>query len=105
MTEPEPEQAKLETFTSFAYLLSPLVLRSLADLGFSLPIRVEQQAIPLALETAMSLLVPLQGAARPLHTAYHPEAPQCQGCRYASRGIVIPSTSVLLLFSGSLFVW
>jgi superfamily II DNA/RNA helicase len=50
MTEPEHEQAKLETFASFAYLLSPLVLRALADLSFSRPTRVQQQAIPLALE-------------------------------------------------------
>ena len=50
MAEPEPEQAKLETFTSFAYILSPLILRALADLGFSLPTRIQQQAIPLALE-------------------------------------------------------
>ncbi len=48
--EPEPEQAKLETFASFEYLLSPLILRALADLGFSRPTRVQQQAIPLALE-------------------------------------------------------
>jgi ATP-dependent RNA helicase DDX56/DBP9 len=39
-----------ETFASFAYLLSPLILRALADLGFSRPTRVQQQAIPLALE-------------------------------------------------------
>jgi len=50
MAEPEPEQAKLETFASFAYLLSPLILRALADLGLSRPTRVQQQAIPLALE-------------------------------------------------------
>ena len=50
MAEPEPEQAKLETFASFAYILSPLILRALADLGFSLPTRIQQQAIPLALE-------------------------------------------------------
>ena len=52
MSEPESEaeQAKLETFASFAYLLSPLILRALADLGFSRPTRVQQQAIPLALE-------------------------------------------------------
>jgi ATP-dependent helicase YprA (DUF1998 family) len=50
MAEPEPEQAKLETFASFAYLISPLIIRALADLGFSRPTRVQQQAIPLALE-------------------------------------------------------
>jgi ATP-dependent RNA helicase DDX56/DBP9 len=50
MAEPKTEQAKLETFASFAYLISPLVLRALADLGFSRPTRVQQQAIPLALE-------------------------------------------------------
>jgi superfamily II DNA/RNA helicase len=50
MAEPEPEQVKPETFASFAYLLSPLILRALADLGFSRPTRVQQQAIPLALE-------------------------------------------------------
>ena len=50
MAEPEHEQAKQETFASFAYLISPLILRALADLGFSRPTRVQQQAIPLALE-------------------------------------------------------
>lgn len=50
--ESEPEQAKMETFASFAYLLSPLILRALADLGFSRPTRVQQQAIPLALENS-----------------------------------------------------
>jgi superfamily II DNA helicase RecQ len=50
MAEPEPEQAKLDTFASFAYLLSPLILRALADLSLSRPTRVQQQAIPLALE-------------------------------------------------------
>lgn len=50
MAEPEPEQARPETFASFAYLISPLILRALADLGFSRPTRVQQQAIPLALE-------------------------------------------------------
>jgi superfamily II DNA/RNA helicase len=48
--EPESEQAKPETFSSFAHLLSPLILRALADLGFSRPTRVQQQALPLALE-------------------------------------------------------
>jgi ATP-dependent helicase YprA (DUF1998 family) len=50
--ESEPEQAKMETFASFAYLLSPLILRALADLGFSRPTRVQQHAIPLALENS-----------------------------------------------------
>ena len=50
--ESEPEQAKLETFSSFACLVSPLILRALADLGFSRPTRVQQQAIPLALENS-----------------------------------------------------
>jgi superfamily II DNA/RNA helicase len=46
--KPKPETLTL--FASFAYLLSPLILRALADLGFSRPTRVQQQAIPLALE-------------------------------------------------------
>jgi len=37
-------------FAHFAYLLSPLILRALADLGFSRPTLVQQKAIPLALE-------------------------------------------------------
>ena len=50
MAEHEPEQAKLQTFASFAHLLSPLILRALADLNFSRLTRIQQQAIPLALE-------------------------------------------------------
>ncbi|KAI0258914.1 P-loop containing nucleoside triphosphate hydrolase protein [Gloeopeniophorella convolvens] len=38
------------TFTTLAHLLSPLLLRALADLGFARPTPVQQQAIPLALE-------------------------------------------------------
>lgn len=41
---------QLETFSDFAHLLSPLLLRSLADLGFSRPTLVQRKAIPLALE-------------------------------------------------------
>lgn len=51
MAEAEAEEANnFETFASFAYLLSPLILRALADLGFSRPTLVQQKAIPLALE-------------------------------------------------------
>ena len=49
MAEDEDE-TKFETFASFSYLLSPLILRALADLGFSRPTLVQQKAIPLALE-------------------------------------------------------
>src|SRR5712675_63393 len=49
MSEAEAE-AEFETFASFAHLLSPLILRALADLGFSRPTLVQQKAIPLALE-------------------------------------------------------
>ncbi|KAH8987767.1 ATP-dependent RNA helicase dbp9 [Lactarius hatsudake] len=38
------------TFALFAHLISPLILRALADLGFSRPTLVQQKAIPLALE-------------------------------------------------------
>ncbi|KAH9059112.1 ATP-dependent RNA helicase dbp9 [Lactarius vividus] len=38
------------TFSLFAHLISPLILRALADLGFSRPTLVQQKAIPLALE-------------------------------------------------------
>jgi ATP-dependent RNA helicase DDX56/DBP9 len=44
------EDTKFETFASFSYLISPLILRALADLGFSRPTLVQQKAIPLALE-------------------------------------------------------
>jgi ATP-dependent RNA helicase DDX56/DBP9 len=44
------EETKFETFASFSHLLSPLILRALADLGFSRPTLVQQKAIPLALE-------------------------------------------------------
>jgi ATP-dependent RNA helicase DDX56/DBP9 len=46
----EDEETKFETFASFSYLVSPLILRALADLGFSRPTLVQQKAIPLALE-------------------------------------------------------
>jgi ATP-dependent RNA helicase DDX56/DBP9 len=46
----EDEETKFETFASFSYLLSPLILRALADLGLSRPTLVQQKAIPLALE-------------------------------------------------------
>ncbi|KAI0284764.1 P-loop containing nucleoside triphosphate hydrolase protein [Russula brevipes] len=48
--EPDSDQTTFEMFASFAYLLSPLILRALADLGFSRPTLVQQKAIPLALE-------------------------------------------------------
>jgi ATP-dependent RNA helicase DDX56/DBP9 len=48
--EPDSDQTTFETFASFANLLSPLILRALADLGFSRPTLVQQKAIPLALE-------------------------------------------------------
>ena len=38
------------TFASFAHLISPLLLRALADMGFARPTLVQQKAIPLALE-------------------------------------------------------
>lgn len=43
-------ETKFDTFLSFSYLLSPLILRALVDLGFSRPTLVQQKAIPLALE-------------------------------------------------------
>lgn len=46
----EAEDTNFDTFASFSYLLSPLILRALADLGFSRPTLVQQKAIPLALE-------------------------------------------------------
>ncbi|KAI9460737.1 DEAD-domain-containing protein [Russula earlei] len=46
----EPREAEFETFASFANLLSPLILRALADLAFSRPTLVQRKAIPLALE-------------------------------------------------------
>jgi ATP-dependent RNA helicase DDX56/DBP9 len=46
----EDDNDQLETFTDFSHLLSPLILRSLADLGFSRPTLVQRKAIPLALE-------------------------------------------------------
>ncbi|KAI0046484.1 DEAD-domain-containing protein [Auriscalpium vulgare] len=42
-----PEHA---TFAAFSHILSPLLLRALADLGFARPTLVQQKAIPLALE-------------------------------------------------------
>jgi len=39
-----------KTFSSFANILSPLLLRALADMGFARPTLVQQKAIPLALE-------------------------------------------------------
>jgi superfamily II DNA/RNA helicase len=44
------EDDNLDTFAAFAHLLSPLILRALADLGFSRPTLVQKNAIPLALE-------------------------------------------------------
>ncbi|KAI0060681.1 DEAD-domain-containing protein [Artomyces pyxidatus] len=41
---------EFDTFSSFSHLLSPLLLRALADLGFARPTLVQQKAIPLALE-------------------------------------------------------
>ncbi|KAH9973539.1 P-loop containing nucleoside triphosphate hydrolase protein [Lactifluus volemus] len=46
----EDDNDQLDTFTDFSHLLSPLILRSLADLGFSRPTLVQRKAIPLALE-------------------------------------------------------
>jgi ATP-dependent RNA helicase DDX56/DBP9 len=46
----EAEDTNFETFASFSNLISPLILRALADLGFSRPTLVQQKAIPLALE-------------------------------------------------------
>ena len=39
-----------KTFSSFSNILSPLLLRALADMGFARPTLVQQKAIPLALE-------------------------------------------------------
>jgi superfamily II DNA/RNA helicase len=46
----EDDTLKLKTFAAFAHLLSPLILRSLADLGLSRPTLVQHKVIPLALE-------------------------------------------------------
>jgi superfamily II DNA/RNA helicase len=46
----EDDNLKLKTFAAFAHILSPLILRSLADLGLSRPTLVQQKVIPLALE-------------------------------------------------------
>ncbi|TFY76125.1 hypothetical protein EWM64_g7886, partial [Hericium alpestre] len=43
-------ESSTQTFSSFAHILSPLVLRALADMGFARPTLVQQKAIPLALE-------------------------------------------------------
>ncbi len=100
MTEPEPEQAKLETFTSFAYLLSPLILRALADLGFSRPTRVQQQAIPLSLENRDVLARAPTGSGKT--AAYC--IPLIQKLLNAKAvgtlhgGIIIPSTSVFTYY-------
>lgn len=39
-----------QTFAAFSHIISPLLLRALADLGFARPTLVQQKAIPLALE-------------------------------------------------------
>jgi len=39
-----------KSFSSFSNILSPLLLRALADMGFARPTLVQQKAIPLALE-------------------------------------------------------
>ena len=44
------DETKFETFASFSNILSPLILRAIADLGFSRPTLVQQKAVPLALE-------------------------------------------------------
>lgn len=95
MAEPEPEQAKLETFASFAYLLSPLILRALADLGFSRPTRVQQQAIPLALENRDVLARAPTGSGKT--AAYCIPLVQkllnAKAVGTLHRGTIIPSTS------------
>lgn len=42
--------SSLQTFAAFSHIISPLLLRALADLGFARPTLVQQKAIPLALE-------------------------------------------------------
>ncbi|TFY52873.1 hypothetical protein EVG20_g10365, partial [Dentipellis fragilis] len=92
------------TFSAFAHILSPLVLRALADMGFARPTLVQQKAIPLALENRDVLARARTGSGKtaaycvPLVqkvlNAKSSMKPEDEG-RQATRGVVLVPTKEL----------
>ncbi|KAA1469089.1 DEAD-domain-containing protein [Dentipellis sp. KUC8613] len=92
------------TFSAFEHILSPLVLRALADMGFARPTLVQQKAIPLALENRDVLARARTGSGKtaaycvPLVqkvlNAKSSMKPEDEG-RQATRGVVLVPTKEL----------